>query len=86
MQQIQHYVLFPNHDNSMRLYKELKALGVPAIISPTPRVASVCCGVSLLVEEKDLDVIRACAEAHGIEILRIAEVARDVNPKRDRYC
>ena len=37
MQQLQHYVLFPNHDNGMRLYKELKALGVRAVISPTPR-------------------------------------------------
>ena len=28
MQKVQHYVLFPNHDNAMRLYKELKGLGV----------------------------------------------------------
>ena len=42
MQQLQHYVLFPNHDNGMRLYKELKALGVRAVISPTPRTASNC--------------------------------------------
>ena len=50
MQQLQHYVLFPNHDNGMRLYKELKALGVRAVISPTPRTASKCCGISLMVE------------------------------------
>ena len=74
MVKIQHYVLFPNHDNSMRLYRELKAMGVRAVISPTPRQASVCCGVSLMVEEKD------------IEILKIAAVERDVNPHRDRYC
>ncbi len=83
---IQHYVLFPNHDNAMRLYKELKNLGVRAVIAPTPRSVSKCCGVSLMVEEKDLDAIRACIEEHQIEIWEIAAVERDVNPKRDRYC
>jgi len=86
MAKIQHYVLFPNHDNSMRLYKELKELGVRAVIAPTPRSASVCCGVSLMVEEKDLDEIQKCIEEHGIEIVKIAAVERDVNPRRDRYC
>ena len=86
MQNIQHYVLFPNHDNGMRLYKELKALGVRATIAPTPRVASKCCGISLLVEEKDIETIQACIEEHGIEILKIAAVERDINPMRDKYC
>lgn len=86
MQKIQHYVLFPNHDNAMRLYKELKKLGVRAVIAPTPRSVSKCCGVSLMVEEKDLENIRECIEEQKIEIWEIAAVERDVNPKRDRYC
>lgn len=86
MPEIQHYVLFPNHDNAMRLHRELKALGVRAVIAPTPRAASKCCGVSLLVKEEDLGAIKSCVEEHGIEILMIAEIERDVNPKRDRYC
>ena len=77
---------FQNHDNGMRLYKELKALGVRAVISPTPRTASKCCGISLMVEEEDLDTIQSCAKDRGIEILKIAAVERDLNPKRDRYC
>ena len=59
MPEIQHYVLFPNHDNAMRLHRELKALGVRAVIAPTPRAASKCCGVSLLVKEEDLGAIRS---------------------------
>ena len=51
MSEIQHYILFPNHDNAMRLYRELKKLGVRAVIAPTPRSASKCCGVSLMVEK-----------------------------------
>lgn len=86
MPKIQHYVLFPNHDNGMRVYKELKKLGVRATIAPTPRAASKCCGISLLIEEKDIDTIQACIDEHGIEILKIAAIERDINPKRDRYC
>ena len=86
MAEIQHYVLFPNHDNAMRLYKELRALGVSAKIAPTPRAASVCCGVSLLVLEEDIERINQCVEEHGIATLGISQVVKDVNPNRDRYC
>lgn len=86
MKEIQHYVLFPNHDNGMRLKKELKALGIGAVIAPTPRSASKCCGISLLVQKEDLKKIRECIRQNGIETLGIAEVEKDVNPQRDRYC
>lgn len=86
MAQIQNYVLFPNHDNAMRLYRELKKCGIKAVISPTPRSASVCCGVSLMVEEKDLEMIRQIAKEKEIEILKIAAVEKDFNPTRGRYC
>ena len=79
MQKIQHYVLFPNHDNGMRLYGILKEAGIKTTIAPTPRAASKCCGISLLVREEDLDTIQ-------IEILKIAAIERDINPKRDKYC
>ena len=86
MKEVQHYVLFPNHDNGMRLYKKLKEEGVDAVIAPTPRSASKCCGISLLVREEDLDRVRRCVEEDRIEILDIAAVERDVDPGRDRYC
>ena len=86
MQKIQHYVLFPNHDNGMRLYGILKEAGIKTTIAPTPRVASKCCGVSLMVEKDDLDTIWETAEQKEIEILKVAEVKKDFNPHRDRYC
>lgn len=86
MKEIQYYVLFPNHDNGMRLHKELKALGVKAVIAPTPRVASKCCGISLLIRKEDVEIVEQCVRDHDIEILKIAEVEKDVNPNRDRYC
>lgn len=86
MKTIQHYVLFPNHDNAMRLYRELKKLGVWAVIAPTPRSASKCCGVSLMIKEEDMDRIEDCIREKQIEILKIAAVEKDVNPYRDKYC
>ena len=86
MKEIQHYGLFPNHDNGMRLHRELKALGVKAVIAPTPRVASKCCGISLLVKEEDLETVKQCIQEHDIEILDIAAIEKDINPNRDRYC
>lgn len=86
MSEIQYYVLFPNHDNGMRLYRKLKEEGVRAVIAPTPRSASRCCGISLLVQEADLDRIRSCVRENHIEILDIAAVKKDINPGRDRYC
>ena len=86
MEKIQHYVLFPNHDNGMRLYNELKKLGVWAVIAPTPRSASKCCGISLMRKEEDIETVQDCVSEHGIEILKIAAVEKDLNPHRDRYC
>lgn len=86
MSMIQHYVLFPNHDNGMRLYKELKARGIRSTIAPTPRAASKCCGISLLIKEEDLEGVQLCIAEHNIDTLGIAEIEKDVNPNRDRYC
>ena len=80
MQKIQHYVLFPNHDNGMRLYGILKEAGIKTTIAPTPRVASKCCGISLL------EASRKFIDENHIEILKIAAIERDINPRRDRYC
>ena len=86
MAMIQHYVLFPNHDNAMRLYRELRKLGVRANIAPTPRSLSKCCGVSLMVQEEDLETIRECIKTNEIDIWGIEAIEKDMNPNRDRYC
>ena len=68
MQKIQHYVLFPNHDNGMRLYGILKK---PVSRHPSllrRRAASKCCGISLLVREEDLEAIRKFIDENHIEI------------------
>lgn len=82
----QYYVLFNNHENGIRLKKELNNEKIKAVISPTPRKLSKCCGISLMIDEEDIDKIREIADKKKIEILEIDWIERDVNPNRDRYC
>ena len=86
MQETQVYVLFPNHDNGMRLHRELKKLGVRAVIAPTPRTLSKCCGISHLIQKEDRAVVEKCIREHRIEIISIDEIKKDMNPNRDQYC
>ena len=83
---ISYYVLFPNHYNGMRLYRDMKENGLKCTIAPTPREASKCCGISLLVKKEDLDQIRQIVKEKQIEILQIAEIKKYIYPNRDRYC
>ncbi len=86
MEKVLYYVLFNNHDNGMRLYNSLKKRNIKSTIVPTPRVASKCCGISLLINKEDINKIKKCIEEESLEILKITEVKTNINPKRDKYC
>ncbi|MGO5051526.1 DUF3343 domain-containing protein [Lachnospiraceae bacterium LCP25S3_G4] len=86
MEEMQYYVLFHNHDNGMRLHRELKCAGVRAKIAPTPRSVSTCCGISLLIRKEDVKIVEECVKEHNIEIIKIVEIKKDLNPHRDKFC
>ncbi len=71
-----YYILFPNHHEGVRLYKELKAAGVRCVIAPPPRVASQFCGISLLVAEDVLELVRQVIARCGVKVDSIARVPR----------
>ncbi|MGI6413196.1 MAG: DUF3343 domain-containing protein [Syntrophomonadaceae bacterium] len=70
------YVLFPNHHEGLRLKKELDRADIRARIAPTPREASKNCGISLIVDEGDLPVIKQIIAVNNIQILKIVSLAR----------
>ena len=80
------YVLFPNHNEGITLDKLLKKAGISATIVPTPRRLSACCGISLMVQGEDVEIIRQIVADNGVAVLDIAELESDINPNRDRYC
>lgn len=82
----QHFILFHDHTTGMDLYNRLKEQAIHTIIAPTPRSISKCCGISLLVKERDLDEIRCFIADNKIEILDIASIENDYDIHRDKYC
>lgn len=87
MEQTEYYILFPNVDNGIKLNELLKAEKISVTITPTPREASKCCGISILINNKDdLHRIKECIAANHVEIIDIFEIAAKRDPKRDKFC
>lgn len=83
---MEYYVLFPNHNSGLQLYNKLKSLKIKATITPTPRRASTCCGISLLVLEKDVEDIKTIVAEEKIEILKIEALPKISSASRDKFC
>ena len=63
------YILFPSHTEAMALYQQLKGRHIRCTLAPTPRACSVCCGVSVRLEDPaELDTAQSLAREHGIAI------------------
>ncbi|MBP7320810.1 MAG: DUF3343 domain-containing protein [Lachnospiraceae bacterium] len=82
----QYYVLFDNHTDGMALYQELKRNGLSAVISPTPRSLSKCCGISLLITEDQVEQVEEIARRCQLSYLKIDFVERTFDNQRDQYC
>ncbi len=83
---IEYYVLFPNHNNGLHLYRSLKKAQIKATIVPTPRRASSCCGISLLIPKEAIDVVNQCVKSENIDIIDIVALPKISNPLRDKFC
>jgi len=68
------YILFPNHHQGLRLSRELKKQGLKSTIVPTPRAASSCCGMSLLIEPSDLEIMQQIITELRIEIEKVVKL------------
>lgn len=86
MTEIDWYILFENHSEGLEMFSYLKGLKLPVRISPTPRALSVCCGMSILIDGKDIDKVREAVESSNIKYMKLESVERQINPKRDKFC
>jgi len=87
MSKIEYYVIFPNVENGLKLNELLKSEKISVTIAPTPREATKCCGISLLIKNKDdLPKVHECINKNGIEIINIFEMVSNRDPKRDKFC
>lgn len=67
------------------MYRGIKAAGMYAQISPTPRELSVCCGISLLIHEEDVEAIRQLAGEQELQYIGIEGLDNEFNNQRHRY-
>jgi len=81
-----YYILFHNHTDGMALYQYIRKNGAAARICPVPRAVSECCGMSLLVLPEDIEPVCRLVDESGVPVIGIAELPRNINPNRDRYC
>lgn len=83
---IDYYVLFKNHTDAMALYQAIRQRHIAVKISPTPRQASLCCGVSLLVMAADIEAVKACIVETKAAYKEIVPLPRQIDPRRDAFC
>jgi hypothetical protein len=80
-----YYILFESHEQAVRLHGEFRAAGIRTAISPTPRAVTVCCGVSLLVEEAEIGKVRDYLASHTCTYKSVESIEQEFNAHRDRY-
>lgn len=85
---LRYYILFANYEQGLALHALLDEHGLPNRIAPAPRCVQgeLSCGMSLLIEQTDIDAVRRCiAEYHG-EYHSIVSLSGQLQPRRDQYC
>lgn len=86
--EINYYILFVNYTQGLALQDLLKAEGLKARISPTPRSVQgeLSCGMSLLVLPEDIDAVRECIARHNAPHHSIVSLPCQIRPSRGRFC
>lgn len=87
-QRLNYYILFKTHTQGMQLREYLKADGVPCRIAPAPRCiqGELGCGISLLIDEEDIERAKAVIEKRKAEHHDIVSLPCQINPNRLRFC
>ncbi len=62
--------------------------GIENRIAPAPRSIQqdLSCGMSLLINEEQIEAARACIDQNHAPYHRIAALEGQIQPRRDRYC
>ena len=50
MKENKYFILFDNHEQAIKMHRDLQNAGIDSRIAPTPRAASLCCGVCLMIQ------------------------------------
>ena len=64
---INYYILFENYTDGLAMQALLKENGIRSRISPAPRSiqGELGCGMSLLIDEEEIDAVRSCIKKNN---------------------
>ncbi len=85
---LRYYILFANYEQGLALHALLDEHGLLNRIAPAPRCiqGKLSCGMSLLIEQPDIDAVRRCIDEHHGEYYDIVPLAGQLQARRDQYC
>lgn len=79
------YILFDNHEQAVKLHRELRGAGFAVTIAPTPRALSVCCGVAVMVDGRDGESVQNYLLSHDCCYRSFEKLEQEFNPRNDHY-
>ena len=82
------YILFVNYEQGLALRDLLLKHGVKNRIAPAPRSiqGELSCGMSLLIEDTDVESALNCIVEQKGEYHSIVPLAGQLKLRRDKYC
>ena len=82
------YILFVNYEQGLALRDLLLKHGIKNRIAPAPRAiqGELSCGMSLLIEEADIEAALGCIVENRGEYHSIVPLAGQIKSHRDKYC
>lgn len=85
---IRWYILFVNYEQGLALRDLLLKNGVKNRIAPAPRAiqGELSCGMSLLIEDADVESALTCIVENRGEYHSIVPLAGQIRSHRDKYC
>ena len=85
---IRWYILFVNYEQGLALRDLLLAHGVKNRIAPAPRSiqGELSCGMSLLIEDTDIESALNCIVEQKGSYHSICPLAGQLKLRRDKYC
>ena len=85
---IRWYILFANYEQGLALRDLLLKGNVKNRIAPAPRAiqGELSCGMSLLIEDRDIEAALGCIVENRGEYHSIVPLAGQMRSHRDKYC
>lgn len=81
-----YYVLFRDHTEGLAFFSCAKREGADVRIAPAPREASACCGMSLLVADESIEIVRNLVNDGECSCEKIVQLPNRIQPRRDTFC